>query len=132
MKYEKSCGCIVLDKEHNKVLLIKHNEGHWDFPKGHMEEGENEIQTAIRETKEETNIDVKIDENYRYKINYSPKENVTKDVIYYLATKTTEEAKPQLSEVSDVEWVNINDAIGKITYDNSRNVLKQLLKDLNI
>ena len=132
MKYEKSCGCIVLDKEHIKVLLIKHNEGHWDFPKGHMEEGENEIQTAIRETKEETNIDVKINENYRYKINYSPKEDVTKDVIYYLATKTTEEAKPQLSEVSDVEWVNINDAIEKITYDNSRNVLKQLLKDLNI
>ena len=97
-----------------------------------MEEGENEIQTAIRETKEETNIDVKINENYRYKINYSPKEDVTKDVIYYLATKTTEEVKPQLSEVSDVEWVNINDAIEKITYDNSRNVLKQLLKDLNI
>ena len=132
MKYEKSCGCIVLDKENNKVLLIKHNEGHWDFPKGHMEEGENEIQTAIRETKEETNIDVKIDQNYRYKINYSPKEDVTKDVIYYLATKTTEEAKPQLSEVSEVEWVNINDAIEKITYDNSKNVLKQLLKDLNI
>ena len=58
MEYnEKSCGCIIIDKD--RVLLVKHNAGHWDFPKGHMEDGETEIETAIREVKEETNLDVK-------------------------------------------------------------------------
>ena len=38
MKKEKSCGCIVMHKD--KVLLVKHNKGHWDFPKVHVEEGE--------------------------------------------------------------------------------------------
>ena len=46
MKYEKSCGCIIIKE--GKVLLVQHNVGHWDFPKGHMEENETEVQTAIR------------------------------------------------------------------------------------
>ena len=32
MKKEKSCGAIIYNNE-NKVLIVKHNEGHWDFPK---------------------------------------------------------------------------------------------------
>ena len=56
MKQEKSCGCIVLDKR--TVLLIKHNSGHWDFPKGHVEGEESEVETAIREVKEETGLDI--------------------------------------------------------------------------
>ena len=60
MKFEKCCGCIILNE--GKLLLVKHNVGHWGFPKGHMEKDEIEIQTAIREVKEETNVDVKIQE----------------------------------------------------------------------
>ena len=37
----------------------------WSFPKGHVKEGENEYQTAIREVKEETGIDVKIENGFR-------------------------------------------------------------------
>ena len=59
MKYEKSCGCLVVNQ--GKVLMIQHNEGHWDFPKGHMEVGESEEDTALREVKEETNINVVLD-----------------------------------------------------------------------
>ena len=63
MKYEKSCGCIIIDNR--KVLLVKQTSGDWGFPKGHVENNETEIETAIRETKEETNIDVEIDEKHR-------------------------------------------------------------------
>ena len=59
MKSEKSCGAIVLspDNTNRKVLLIKHeNGGHWAFPKGHVEEGETEVETALREIKEETGL----------------------------------------------------------------------------
>ena len=57
---EKSCGAIVYRKYHGntEILLIKHiNSGHWSFPKGHVERGETEVQTAHREILEETNID---------------------------------------------------------------------------
>ena len=56
MNYEICCGSVVFND--NKVLIIKHKYGHISFPKGHVEDNESEIDTAIREVKEETGIDI--------------------------------------------------------------------------
>ena len=130
MKYEKSCGAIVI--EDGKVLLVKHNAGHWDFPKGHVEEGEAEFETAIREVKEETNIDIKIEKENRYISEYSPKEDVMKTVIYFLGEKIGGEDKPQIEEVSDVEWVDVNKAVERITHQRSKDIMMQVIKDINL
>ena len=130
MKYEKSCGAIVI--EDGKVLLVKHNAGHWDFPKGHVEEGETEFETAIREVKEETNIDIKIEKENRYISEYSPKEDVMKTVIYFLGEKIGGEDKPQIEEVSDVEWVDVNKAVEIITHQRSKDIMMQVIKDMNL
>ena len=130
MNYEKSCGAVVVDKQ--KVLLVKHIAGHWDFPKGHVEENETEIETAIREVKEETNIDIKIEKENRYKLEYSPKENVWKEVIYFIGEKIDGELKPQESEVSNVEWFDIKAAVNVITFHNSKEILKKVIEDLEI
>lgn len=129
MKQEKSCGCIVIN-DNNEVLLIHHNAGHWDFPKGHVEEGETEVQTAIREVKEETNIDVEVNEKYRYTIEYSPKEDVMKEVVYFLAKNISNDKAAQLEEVSEVKWFRFEEALDKITYDTSREILIKIKKDL--
>lgn len=131
MKQEKSCGAIVLNSN-NEILLVHHNSGHWDFPKGHIEAEETEEQTAIREVKEETNIDIKVNKNYRYVTNYSPKEGVMKEVVYFLAKNIDNTTKPQLSEVNEVKWFKFEEAIEKITFDNSKIILKQLKKDLEL
>ncbi len=131
MKQEKSCGAIVLNSN-NEILLVHHNSGHWDFPKGHVEAGETEEQTAIREVKEETNIDVIIDKNYRYTTSYSPKEGVMKEVVYFLANNVDDDKKPQLSEVNEVRWFNLEEAIKTITFDNSKIILNQLKQDLKM
>ena len=60
MKHEKSCGAVII--KNNKVLVLQQVAGHWGFPKGHVEKGETEVETAIREIKEETNLDVEINE----------------------------------------------------------------------
>lgn len=130
MKYEKSCGAIVV--EDGKVLLVKHNAGHWDFPKGHVEEGETEFETAIREVKEETNIDIKIEKENKYISEYSPKENVMKTVIYFIGEKVGGEDKPQIEEVSDVEWVDVNKAVERITHQKSKEIMMQVIKDMNL
>ena len=129
MKQEKSCGCIVMN-ENNEILLVHSNLGHWGFPKGHMEEGETEVETAKREVKEETNIDVEINEKYRYVQKYSPKEEVMKEVVLFLAKNITNHKEAQLEEISEVKWLKFDEAIEKITYDNSKEVLINLKKDL--
>lgn len=127
MEQEKSCGCIILDSD--KVLLVKHNEGHWDFPKGHMEEGETEVQTAIREVKEETNLDVMIkDEKDKYIIEYVPRENVLKKVVFFVAKRISGELKRQEKEISEIKWFELYEAVERITYLESKNIMKRIIE----
>ena len=126
-KKEKACGCIII--EDNKVLLIQQNEGHWGFPKGHVEYGETEIETAIREVKEETNIDVMPDENKRYEQEYIMKNGVLKQVIFFLAKTTSSEIKAQECEIKNIKWFTFEDAFSILTYENTKNLLKKVLKE---
>mgnify|MGYP002856821633 CR=1 FL=1 len=127
MKYEKSCGAIIFDGD--KILILQQAAGHWGFPKGHVEDGETEIETAIREIKEETNLDVEINDEYRYSETYSPAEGVEKDVIYFIAKKIGGEIKPQEEEVQKIEWLTYEEAIERLTFDNSKELLKNAWND---
>jgi 8-oxo-dGTP pyrophosphatase MutT (NUDIX family) len=130
MKYEKSCGAVIFDGD--RVLVIQQVKGHWGFPKGHVEPGETEGETAIREIKEETNLDVEINEKYRYVERYSPEEGIEKDVIFFIAKKTGGEIKVQEEEVTATEWLLPEDAIEKVTYDSSKRILEKVIKDLGV
>ncbi len=130
MKKEKSCGAIIYNNE-NKVLIVKHNEGHWDFPKGHMEKGEDEYQTAIREVKEETSVDIELYKNNRYTINYSPKEDVDKTVVFFLAKSKSDTLKKQDSEIANIGWFSYDEALEVLTYDTAKELLKKSYSDLN-
>lgn len=125
---EKSCGAVVYKKENNeyKFLLVYQTNGHYSFPKGHVEEGESEIETALREIKEETNLSVKIDDGFRYCIEYlvEPK-NVMKDAVYFVATPQSDELHAQEGEISECIWCSYEEAYEKLKFDNIREVLKK-------
>lgn len=128
MKHEVSCGTITIHD--GKVLLIKQNRGHIGFPKGHVEENESEIETAIRETKEETNIDVEVLEDYKYFINYNVNNKINKDVIFYLAKPVSFDARKQDIEVAEVMWVDIDKVNELLTFDDTKEIFIQVLNDL--
>ena len=128
MKYEKSCGAVIFDGD--KVLVIQQVKGHWGFPKGHVEEGETEVQTAVREIKEETNLDVEIDESKRFVERYSPEEGVEKDVVFFVAQKTGGKIKVQEEEVKDTKWLLPQDAMEILTYESSKRILQNVLNTI--
>ena len=130
MRKEKSCGAIVFYLKENKeqILLIKHsNSGHWSFPKGHVEAGETEVETAVREIKEETGVDANIDTRFRTVVTYSPKKDVIKDVVYFFATSDSYETEKQEEEVSEVRWVDINKALSSVSYKNDKELVKKAI-----
>ena len=133
MKFEKSCGAIIIKRNSGKIetLLIQMLGGHWSYPKGHVEDNETEVETALREIKEETNLDVIIDTRFREITTYSPKPGVIKDVIYFLAFAKTLDVKVQEEEVANYEWVDINDATKLITYEEDRKIFKKAIKFIN-
>lgn len=130
MKFEKSCGCIVLN-EKKEILLVHSVQEHWEMPKGHMEPGETEVETAIREVKEETNIDVFIlDENKKYVETYSPYEGTRKKVVYFLARNKNNMVQPQLEEITEIKWLSLEKAIPMISYESSKKIIKQVKIEL--
>ncbi len=122
MKYEKSCGAIIFrEAPHLEFLLIFNKKGnakgHWGFPKGHMENKETEIQTAMREVFEETGLKPEFIKGFKVITNYSPVRGINKDAIYFLAKSTDEQVVIQTSELADYRWCSYEDAQNLITFD---------------
>lgn len=126
--YEKSCGAIVFHRFSDgiKVLLVKnHNGRYWSFPKGHIEKGENEHQTATREIKEETGLSVNFYDNYRQISDYVPFGKIKKRVVFFLAESKTANVKIQRSEIDLYTWVSFAEAQKMCRYENDLRVLKK-------
>ena len=126
---EKACGCIIMNDD--KVLLIKQNQGFWGFPKGHVEEGETEEETALREVKEETNIDVLIEDQKRYETQYTLPNGNTKKVVFFVAKKIGGEEKKQEDELLDLKWCTSKEALELLTYEDIKKLFKKVLKEKN-
>lgn len=124
--YEKSCGAIIFykTKQNTKILLIKNNSGrYWSFPKGHIEDGENEQETAIREIKEETGLDVTIFDNFREISEYCPFGKIRKRVVFFLAQAFTDNVKIQEEEIDSYIWVDLQQARKMCVYDNDLRII---------
>ena len=128
MKREKSCGAVVYRYNNDvlEVLLIRHRfGGHWSFPKGHVEEGEHEFQTALREVKEETNLSIRLREGFRESVEYFPKPYIKKQVVYFLGLSLGDTAKRQEEEISELRWVPIDDAERMVSFANDKNLISR-------
>lgn len=126
---EKACGGIII--KNKKVLMIRQTKGFIGFPKGHVEKKETEIETAIREIEEETNIKAQLDENKRYTIYYSPKPNIEKEVVYFLGKVLDDKnPKPQQGETEEVLWIDIDKVEDNLSFDNIKEMWQKVLKDI--
>ncbi len=126
--YEKSCGGIIFYKtrQNTKILLVKNNNGrYWSFPKGHIEEGETEQQTAIREIKEETGLDVTLVPGFREISEYSPFGKIRKRVVFFLARAFTDNVRIQEEEIDSYIWVDLQQARKLCSYDNDLRIIEK-------
>lgn len=133
---ERSAGFILFKEENNKreYLLLKHKKNHWDFAKGHIEEGEEKIDAAIREVREETGIThLEIIDGFEEDINYSfikDGQIVDKNVTLFLARVKDDNIKIS-NEHSAYLWVPYEEAYKLLIYVESRDVLEIAEQFLN-
>lgn len=128
--FEKSCGVVVfrLFEGKPRFLVIKNKRGkNWGFPKGHVEYGETEIQTAQREVREETGLIVTPVEGFRAVSRYSLWGKTNKQVVFFLAESPGGELGLQASEVETASWMTFQEALAVFRFENDRRVLKSAI-----
>ena len=130
---ERSSGAVIFsnNKELNKseFLLLHYASGHWDFPKGNIEDGEDEVQAAYREIFEETGIQkVHFVEGFRKKIQYYHRRGdilIQKEVIFYLAITNTKEITLSNEHIG-YAWKDYMEAMNQLTYKSAQDLLKEV------
>jgi 8-oxo-dGTP pyrophosphatase MutT (NUDIX family) len=129
MLLERSAGAVVFSIRYSGnvfFLLLRYSAGHWDFPKGNIEDGENEVQAACREIREETGIEnVVFLEGFNKKVayNYRLHRNVIhKEVVFFLA-KTDSQRVILSNEHIAYSWTDFDSALAKLTYMTAKDIL---------
>ncbi|MFA5048848.1 MAG: NUDIX domain-containing protein [Patescibacteria group bacterium] len=142
MTQEKSAGIIVYRHRPNlgrQYLVIYHRGDYWNFPKGGVEAGDSEMETAIRELEEETGLTrIKIVDGWRQQTQFffnvnrdGVKDLIRKDVVFYLAeTSMAEEARPSDKQskhevINGYAWLDFKMATKYLKFKNLQEILAE-------
>ena len=129
MNYEKSCGVVVFTKINNEIkyLLIQNLEGSYGFPKGHIEQGETEKETALREVFEEVGLKVTLIDGFRTEDEHliPQKEDTMKKIIYFIGEYENQIFNYQKEELSNALLTDYNTAMELFQFDSSKRILTE-------
>ena len=124
---EKSCGGVVFTRQNGVIhyVIIRHLGGHWGFPKGHVEAGETEKQTALREIREEVGLHCTLLEGFRRESQYTlpGKPGARKQVVYFLAAFADQTPRPQPEEVAQIALLPYEQALERLTHRQNQDIL---------
>ncbi len=126
--YERSCGAIVFRKinDEYRYLIIKNKRSiHWSFPKGHVEAGETDEETAVREVLEESGLHIEIIPDFKTSSEYRVLGRVEKSVTIYAATTSDTNTIIQESEIEDYAWLTYEAALKRLRFDNDKKILTE-------
>mgnify|MGYP003334132238 CR=1 FL=1 len=130
---ETSCGVVLVN--FGSILLLQYPQGHWDFPKGHVEDSDDSYRdTASRELSEETGIsDISFVDNFEFRTSYNFRHKgklVEKQVFWYIAE--TETMAVNIShEHREHLWLDWNSAMMQLTHEESKGVLAAAMQHMS-
>jgi len=145
--FEKSVGAVVFRYTKNEVefLFMKYRNGHWEFPRGKVENNESEHQTMQREIEEETGItQTQLIEKFRETMRFSYKASgqelldrkddkncmyIHKKVVFYLAEALNTNIVIS-HEHQTFQWLTFEEGYEKLTFQNAKNILDSAHKHL--
>jgi 8-oxo-dGTP pyrophosphatase MutT (NUDIX family) len=131
---EHSSGGAVISTRNGAryvALIATRGKTRWGLPKGAVAEGETSEQAALREVLEETGLQAEIVRpldtiEYFFRAGDTL---IRKRVDFYLMRYLGGELTPQLSEVDDVEWVELSEAIQRASFESERKLLETAMQD---
>lgn len=124
---EKSCGAVIFFPVGTERLYLieQMRKGHFSLCKGHVEADETERETAAREILEETALQVRFLDGFRETEAYSPYDNCTKEVVFFLSQADSTRTTPQPEEVREIFWLPLELALRQLTFESDREILRR-------
>lgn len=136
VRNEHSSGGAVMamrDGVPHVALIATRGGTRWGLPKGAVATGETSEQAALREVQEETGLEAEIVRlldtiEYFFRAGDAL---IHKRVDFYLMRYVGGALTPQLSEVDDVQWVELSEALQKASFESERKLLEIALQEFS-
>lgn len=129
MSTEVASGAVVYQMRdgHPAYLLLQSaTSDFWGFPKGHVEGDETLEATAKREIREETQLDVQVDTNFKAYTEYDlPNGNLKQVTLFVSEVPAGVAVTRQQVEISAAGWFDYASARKRLTFDNLKKMLDQ-------
>jgi len=131
MRLIHSAGIVVYKYDpltnERLYILLQYQRGYWDFAKGKLESGETVLDAAIREVKEETNLDVEIHFGFEESLNYIFRERsgmVHKFVTFFVGEALTDNVVMSWEHINFL-WLPYQAALDQLNFDNAKDTLRK-------
>ncbi len=128
MKFEYSAGAFVYRKRASSIellLLKRKGSDAYDLPKGHIEKGENAVQAAVREIKEETGLDATFLPYFQTSTHYiftRKKVRISKSVKFFISRAQSNKVTIS-NEHKGYTWCGIDKAAALLKYKDLLGIL---------
>ena len=136
MKKTLTAGGIVLNKD-GLVLVVNQNGNSWSLPKGHIDEGEDKLQAAIREIYEESGItklelikELESYERYRIGLDGGEDKSELKQIFMFLFTTKEEKLKPIDPGNPDALWVKKEEVAELLTHKKDKEFFLSVIGEI--
>ena len=119
-RLERSCGAVVYFRTPGGIryVLVCSADRRWGFPKGHMEAGETERETALREIREETGLEVRFTEGFtetdEHPLAREGRRDTIKRVTYFLAACDGQQPHPMDTEIAETAAMDCAEALSAL------------------
>ncbi len=126
MRFEKSCGVVIFTHAANEIryVLAQSKNGHFGFPKGHVENLETEEETALREVFEEVHLKPTLLPGFREVSEYDiPNADVRKQVVFFLGSCASQKIVVQKTELLCARLVSYEEAMRLLKYEDDKRIL---------
>ncbi len=121
---ERSCGAVISTEKDGVRYYVLVKGGYIGLPKGHMEPGESERTTALREVREETCVKARLVPGFRRVVKYHMPNGNDKRVVYFLGEFSAQEARRNPEEFLKVLVLPYAEALRALTFENDKSTLR--------
>jgi diadenosine hexaphosphate hydrolase (ATP-forming) len=127
----RSAGGVVLRQQDVLLIRVSDVKGRaiWSFPKGRLDAGETPAQAALREVLEETGWRCRIEADLSTTEYWFQREGrrFRKTVVWFKMSPVDQAGVPD-GEVEEVQWVDREEALGRLSYVSDVALLSQAIE----